>query len=266
MRKFFTVILAVLLITALVTGCGQKKPQEQAPQEQAGPESEAVSYEDGVYYAEAADFDDHGWKAMVTVIVEGGKISNVFFDEINKEDMLKSFDPEYAANMKDKSGATPLDAYNNLQQSLVSKQNPDNVDAVTGATHSSDTFKDLAKKALEASPVEASGAYKNGLYKAADKDFDDHGWKGMAAVLIRDGKIAIASYDEINKDGVYKSTDADYANNMKAQSGVTPAEAIDTLTKSVIDKQAADVDSVTGATGTAERFKALMQEALSLAK
>lgn len=59
--------------------------------------------------------------------------------------MLKSFDPEYAANMKDKSGATPLDAYNNLQQSLVSKQNPDNVDAVTGATHSSDTFKDLAK-------------------------------------------------------------------------------------------------------------------------
>jgi len=266
MKKLLAVALAVLLIVTLFAGCGQRKPQQEAPPEQSGSGNENISYEDGVYYAENADFDDHGWKAIATVIVEGGKITNVFFDEINKDDMLKSFDSEYSANMKNKSGTTPLDAYNNLQQSLVSKQNPDDVDAVTGATHSSETFKELVKKALSGSPVEAKGTYKNGLYKAAEKDFDERGWKGMAAVVIRDSKVVIADYDEVNKEGNFKSADEEYAKNMKEKSGTTPSEAVAALSKSVIDKQDADVDSVTGATSTSERFKTLMQEALSFAK
>jgi len=271
MKKLLTVVLAVLLIVTLVAGCGQSKKQEPAPpQQQQGSQNEnkneAVSYKDGVYYAENADFDDHGWKAIVTVIVEGGKITNVFFDEINESGGLKSFDVGYAANMKDKAGTTPLNAYTNLQQSLVSKQNPDGVDAVTGATHSSDTFKELAKKALAGSPVEAKGTYKDGLYKAAEKDFDERGWKGMAAVIIKDGKVVTAAYDEVNKDGNYKSADEEYAKNMKDKSGTTPAEAAEALTKSVIAKQDAEVDSVTGATGTSERFKTLMKEVFALAK
>lgn len=269
MKKLSIIGLVALLIIVLVAGCGgQQKSQEQAPPEESQQPAgdEQVSYEDGVYFAQKEDFDDHGWKAMATIIVKDGKITHVFFDEINEEDVLKSFDPEYAANMKDKSGTTPLEAYNNLEQALITKQNPEQVDAVTGATHSSDTFKELAKEALAGSPAEATGEYIDGLYKAADDDFDDHGWKGMAAVLIRDGKVAVAAYDEINKDGVYKSTDEEYAKNMKDKSGITPAEAIEVLSKSIIDKQDAEVDSVTGATGTAERFKALMGEALSLAK
>jgi len=267
MKKSLTVILAVLLIVTLVAGCGQRKPQEQAPPDQSNSGNENVSYEDGVYYAEKADFDDHGWKAMATVIVNGGKITNVFFDEINEDGILKSFDTEYSTNMKDKSGTTPLDAYNNLEQSLVSKQNPDNVDAVTGATHSSDTFKELVKQALAGSPVEAAGDYVDGLYKATENDFDDHGWKAIAAVIIKDGKVVTAAFDEINKDdGHYKSVDEQYAKNMEDKSGTTPAEAIQVLSKSLIDKQDADVDSVTGATGTTTKFKTLMEEALSLAK
>jgi len=270
MRKHLTVMFATLLIITLVAGCGQQKSQEQTPPDQSSSQqpsvNEQISYEDGVYYAEKADFDDHGWKAMATVIVNDGKIANVFFDEINEDGILKSFDTEYAANMKNKSGTTPLDAFNNLEQSLVSKQNPDNVDAVTGATHSSDSFKDLVKQALAGSPVEATGAFMDGLYKAAEKDFDDHGWKGMAAVIIKDGKVVTAAYDEINKDGNYKSVDEQYAKNMEDKSGTTPAEAIQVLSKSLIDKQDYDVDTVTGATGTTTKFKTLMEEALSLAK
>ncbi|HHY41268.1 MAG TPA: FMN-binding protein [Thermoanaerobacterales bacterium] len=269
MRKLPIVVLVALLIITLVAGCGGKKQQEQTPPDQSSqqqPAEEQVSYDDGVYFAQKADFDDHGWKAMATVIVKDGKITEVFYDEINEEDTLKSFDPEYAANMKNKSGTTPLDAYNKLEQDLIAKQNPEQVDAVTGATHSSDTFKELVKEALSGSPVEAKGTYKEGVYKAAEKDFDERGWKAMAAVLIRDGKVAVAAYDEVNKDGNYKSADEEYAKNMKEKSGTTPAEAAQVLSKSVIDKQDADVDSVTGATGTAERFKTLMKEVLDLAK
>ncbi|NLZ52151.1 MAG: FMN-binding protein [Thermoanaerobacteraceae bacterium] len=270
MKKLLTVMLVALLIITLIVGCGQQRQREQAPPDQSGSQQsddEQLSYEDGIYSAQKADFDDHGWKAMVTVIVKDGKITDVFFDEINEEGRLKSFDPEYAANMKDKAGTAPLGAYNDLEQSLIVKQNPEKVDAVTSATHSSNTFKELVKQALADSPVEAAGTYVDGLYKAAEKDFDNHGWKAMAAVIIKNSKVVTAAFDETNKDdGRYKSVDEEYASNMKEKSGTTPAEAIQVLSKSLIDKQDADVDSVTGATGTADKFKTLMEETLSLAK
>jgi len=270
MRKLPIFALVALLVVALIAGCGGKKQQEQTPPEQSSrqqpAEEKPASYEDGVYFAQKPDFDERGWKAMATVIVKDGKIAEVFFDEINKEDSLKSFDTEYAANMKEKTGTMPLDAYSKLEQALVSKQDPEQVDAVTGATHSSDTFKELVKEALAGSPVDAKGTYKDGLYKASEKDFDERGWKGVAAVVIRDGKVVSAEYDEVNKDGNYKSTDEEYAKNMKDKSGTTPSEAAEALSKSLIDKQDADVDSVTGATGTSERFKTLMKEILALAK
>lgn len=272
MKKLLIVTLVALLAIALVAGCGQQKPQEQTPPAESKPqqpaENQEVSYNDGVYYVEKADFDDHGWKAMVTVVVKDGKIAGVYFDEINEDGVIKSFDTEYASNMKAKSGTTPLDAYNELEVSLISKQNPENVDAVTGATHSSDSFKEMVKEALAGSPVEAAGTYKDGLYKAAEKDFDDHGWKAIAAVIIKDGKVVTAAFDETNKDdGRYKSVDEEYASNMEEKSGTTPAKAIQALSNSLIDKQdAAAVDLVTGATGTADKFKTLMGEVLSLAK
>lgn len=267
MKKLLMVTLVALLVITLVAGCGQQKPQEQTPPAESKPqqpaENQEVSYNDGTYYVEKADFDDHGWKAMVTVIVKDGKIASVFFDEINKDGVIKSFDTEYAPNMKAKSGTTPLDAYNELEKSLIANQNPEKVDAVTGATHSSDSFKEMVKEALASSPVGADG-----LFKAAEKDFDDHGWKAIAAVIIKDGKVVTAAFDEINKDdGRYKSVDEEYASNMEGKSGTTPAKAIAALSKSLLDKQEASaVDSVTGATGTATKFKTLMEEILSLAK
>lgn len=271
MKKLFIVTLVALLFITLIAGCGQQKPQEQAPPDESKPEqpkNQQTSYKDGVYYVEKADFDEHGWKAIVTAVVKDGKIADVFFDEINKDGLVKSFDIEYAADMKAKSGTTPLDTYSQLQTALIAKQNPENVDAVTGATHSSDSFKEMVKAALSGEPTAAKGTYQDGLYKAAEEDFDSHGWRAVAAVVIKDGKIAAAAFDEINKDdGHYKSADEQYTANMEDKSGTTPAKAAEALQKSLIDKQdAAAVDSVTGATGTSTKFKTLMEEILVKAK
>lgn len=272
MKKLLVVTLILLMVVALVAGCSsqnQQQGQQQEQQEQQNQQNEQQgALTDGTYYAEEQEFDDHGWKGLVTVIVKDGKITNVFYDEINQEGKLKTFDPEYGPRMKEKSGTTPLEAVAKLEQALVEKQNPEDVDTVTGATHTSDRFKKLAAEALKGSPVEAKDGLKDGLYKAAEADFDDHGWKAIAAVVIKDGKIQSAFFDEINKDdGRYKSTDQEYAKNMEAKSGTTPAKAIEALSKSLIEKQdAAQLDTVTGATGTTNKFKNLMSEALSLAK
>ncbi|TYP57839.1 FMN-binding protein [Thermosediminibacter litoriperuensis] len=272
MKKLLVLTLVLVLVVALVAGCSsQNSQQQQQPQEQQNQQSEQpqqTALKDGTYYAENKEFDDHGWKGLVTVIVKDGKITNVFYDEINQEGKLKSFDPEYGPRMKEKSGITPLEAYPKLEQALVEKQKPEDVDAVAGATHSSDSFKNLAAEALKGSPVEAKDGLKNGLYKAAEADFDDHGWKAIAAVIVKDGKIQSAFFDEVNKDdGRYKLTDQEYAKNMEAKSGTTPAKAVEALTKSLIEKQNVEqVDAVTGATGTTAKYKDLMTKALSLAK
>lgn len=283
MKKFLVIALVAIMVVALIAGCGQQQSQpaqqsggqEQQQQSQSAQQSDATSdsnqqaaLKDGNYYAEEKDFDDHGWKAMVTVIVKDGKIANVFYDEINKDGFLKSFDPNYAKNMKAKSNTTPVDAVAALSKSLVEKQNADSVDKVTGATGTSSKFTTLVTEALSSSPVEANGGLKNGVYSAMEPNFDDHGWKAMASIVVKDGKIIAAYYDELNKDdGHFKSTDQDYAKNMEAKSKVTPTKTVEALVKSLLEKQdASQVDAVTGATGTTEKFKTLMGEALSFAK
>lgn len=271
MKRLAFTLLVIFLAIALIAGCSSESQQadvgtkESQEETQETVKSESL-YEDGIYYAETEDFDDHGWKAMVTVIVENGEISNVFYDEIDEEGNLKTFEAEYATKMEEKSGAYPLKAFHALEESLVDKQNVEELDVVSGATHSSDTFKGLVTKALDGSPATASGNYADGLYKVYEDEFDDHGWKSLAAIIIKDGKIKTAFFDQISEeDGRYKTADDEYAKNMEEKSKTTPAKAHKELIEALVEKQNPEVDTVTGATGTSETFKELMEKALSYA-
>ena len=259
MKRTVLVTIVALLIATLAMGCGQKKDP--------APATPPMDYEDGTYSAIEEKFDDHGWKSMTTVVVEGGRIVKSFFDEINEDGLLKSFDPEYNPNMRDVSGTFPMEAYQILEKDLIAKQGVEGVDAVSGATSSSEGFKELAGKALASDPISKKGTYTDGLYKAIEKDFDDRGWRSAVAVIVEDGKIVSALFDEYNKDALYKNVDEDYAENMQGQSGTTPAKAAEALTKSLLEKQDPNgVDAVSGATGTFESFKSLANEALANAK
>lgn len=276
MKRFIALFSVLILTLALIAGCGgQQQPQQPAEQPQQQEETQPpaeeqeTSLKDGVYTAEEAQFDDHGWKAITTVVVKDGKIANVFYDEINQDNQIKSLDQDYATNMKEKSGVTPLDAVTKLTASLVEKQDPEKVDSVSGATGTTDKFKTMVAEALKDSPEEkGAGGLYDGIYKAEAKDFDDHGYKAYATIIVKDGKISNAYYDYLTKDtGTYKSRDEEYQKNMKDKSGVSSNEAIESLINSLITKQdPGQVDAVTGATGTSTEFKELMSEALSYAK
>jgi len=103
---------------------------------------------DGVYYAEESDFDSHGWKGMITITVKGGKITDVFYDEINKSNELKGLNNSYSQAMKATNKITPKQAVEKLSASLVAKQDPAKVDTVTGATDTTNIFRKLMQQAL----------------------------------------------------------------------------------------------------------------------
>lgn len=113
-----------------------------------GDTTPTVLVQNGTYTASAADFDSHGWKPQLSVTFDNGKITAVKYDETNKDKKLKSEDAGYAAQMLKVAKTTPKDAYAKLDQALIDKQNPDQVDAVSGATETSKGFVTLAKQIL----------------------------------------------------------------------------------------------------------------------
>lgn len=130
MKKFISLGLIIVLVLSFTVGC-----------------TNTATLTDGEYTAESEP-DDHGYKGVINITVTGGKIETVDYDEYNAEGKRKSEDTEYAESMKGVSGVTPAGAYEQLEQALITKQNPDQIDAVTGATSSSELFVRLAKEAL----------------------------------------------------------------------------------------------------------------------
>lgn len=95
---------------------------------------------------------------------------------------------------------------------------------------------------------------QDGEYTAVT-DIDSHGWALKHTIVVKDGKIESSSVDYVNEKGDKKSEDAEYNEKMKAKSGVSGKEAMAKLDAALVEKQSADVDVVTGATSTSNKFK-----------
>ena len=132
MKKFLAFALVLTLILTMTVSCT----------------NEQTSFEDGTHTAEG-EMDEHGWKPAIEIVVENGEITSVDYDEYNAEDELKSEDDEYSDSMEGVSGVRPADAYEQLENDLIDNQDVNKVDVVSGATASSETFKDLASEALD---------------------------------------------------------------------------------------------------------------------
>ena len=161
MKKIFSALMIAGLATTLLVGCGSKAEPtpEPAPVEDAAPEVEADEEEPVAEDEEAAgeekivkvesEFDERGWKQVLEVTFDGDTIVAAHFDYENEAGDLKSEDEEYNTNMKEKSGVSAAEAMDLLTADLVAKQDPNEVDVVSGATGTSEGFIALAKEAVE---------------------------------------------------------------------------------------------------------------------
>ena len=130
-RRVLSLLAVAALATTVFVGCGKK--------EEAG-------LKDGTY-KQKSEADERGYVASIEIEVKDGKIANVKYDEANDAGS-KLADAEYNKKMKEISGSNPEEAFPTLEKALVEKQDVATVDAVTGATHTSESFKTLAEKAL----------------------------------------------------------------------------------------------------------------------
>jgi major membrane immunogen (membrane-anchored lipoprotein) len=103
---------------------------------------------DGTYSAKEAAADKHGYIAEIKIVVKGGAVTKIDYDESKGGKSSKWKDTVYNANMKKISGVAWVDAVKILEASLTKKGDAATVDAVTGATDLSDRFKAIAAQAL----------------------------------------------------------------------------------------------------------------------
>ncbi len=95
--------------------------------------------------------DERGWTGAIAVTYADGRISDVVYDEVKKAagkvTARKTEDQAYADGWKKATGNTPKDVYQKLAAAFVAKQDPAAVDAISGATGTTQRFRALAAAA-----------------------------------------------------------------------------------------------------------------------
>lgn len=105
-----------------------------------------AQYKDGVFTVQDEP-DRQKYVGGIRITVEDGKIVKVQYDERKGGDSKGK--SGYVNNeMKKRNNISWSEAVEKLQEALVTVQDPDKVDVVTGATGSHKRFVELAKKAL----------------------------------------------------------------------------------------------------------------------
>ncbi|WP_413527550.1 FMN-binding protein [Marinilactibacillus psychrotolerans] len=158
--KFATTLFASTLILA---ACGNSDDSEESSTEDSATEETATDTEDstteesaagelqdGTYSLEEKNFDENGWRVVFDMTVDGGKITESNYDYKNEDGDLKSEDEGYQEAMSEKVGTGPADYLPELNNQLVEVQDPSEVDVVSGATHSSDSFIKYSQELVDA--------------------------------------------------------------------------------------------------------------------
>jgi major membrane immunogen (membrane-anchored lipoprotein) len=147
-NKLITIIVAGVMTLSVLSGCGKTEETTApvAPAETTAPATTPAAPEKTItpYTASAADFDERGWKAQLTVTYEDDKIIKVEYDEVNKDGKKKSEDEEYAKKMKDVTKVSPAEAYAKLTETALKDGT---IATVAGATTATTSFKTLFEQA-----------------------------------------------------------------------------------------------------------------------
>ncbi|MCI9282588.1 MAG: FMN-binding protein [Lachnospiraceae bacterium] len=131
MKRIFSIILILLLMTSLLTACENQ-----------------TELQDGYYTAQVSEFS-HGWKEYITILVKGGDIISVEYNAENASGFIKSWDNAYMQTMLHSNGTYPNEYTRYYANQLLEGQGEHEIDAITGASSSHKTFQALSQAVLE---------------------------------------------------------------------------------------------------------------------
>lgn len=129
MKKAIALLAVVIVFCGVLTGCSSE-------------------YKSGSYRAEFADFDEHGWKEYVDVVIDDGAVTELTFGAIDTNGNDKSEDADCREIMEMLDGTYPQKFYSDIVNQYLESGKLDSVATVAGATISTDNFR-ILMEALE---------------------------------------------------------------------------------------------------------------------
>lgn len=154
MKKIFslsTVTLASVLVLSACGGGTDEATESSAATTETTESTAASELQDGTYTLAENNLDENGWKTELSIIVEGGEITESNYQNLNAAGEKKTEDEGYQTAMAEKTGGVgPQEYIPELNEQLVETQDPAAVEVVSGATHSSESFKEYAQQLVDA--------------------------------------------------------------------------------------------------------------------
>lgn len=166
MKKLLMLLVVLALVLALAVGCSSTPADEENQATEETPEEVSVGdLEDGTYVAEEPEFGDSGWKYVVTLEVEGGKIVDAQWNGVHEDGgddkITLSSNGEYGMVEKGDASAEWHEQAALAEEYLLETQDPTEIeyttdeghtDAIAGASIHVKEFFDLAQQALASDP------------------------------------------------------------------------------------------------------------------
>lgn len=143
MKKLFSVSTLTLASALVLSACGGSEEATESAVSEEG-------LQDGTYTLVEKSLDENGWKTDFSITVADGKITESNYENVNEAGDKKSEDEAYQERMAEVAGIGPVEYFPELNDQLVETQDPAEVEVVTGATHSSESFKEYAQQLVDA--------------------------------------------------------------------------------------------------------------------
>lgn len=227
-------LLVPVLISFSLTGCVEKELINDPTTGSIIPTENLPFLADGQYSAATKYYDARGYAQQVNILIKNGIISRINLKEIdkNKADRLtvegtdKTWPNLAVANIS----ALYLRLYNELMLS----QSPDEIDAVSGATQTSERFIKLSATILNQAskgdhePIKIDTLDTYSVTSTADRD----GYQGVLQATFNGSTLVSLTYDEIiteDEKSKHKSTDPSISTEFNA--------LFDTITMTAISSQ-----------------------------
>jgi len=289
MKKLFSLLLVLVMMSSLFIGCAKKDPVEvetTTAETTAAESTEATTIAegtlaDGIYFASDDAFEaESGWKSVVTIEVAGGKITTVDWNGASitagKDKKTASADGDYGMVAYGKAiaewheQAALAEAYLVENQTLANLNMTDadgHSDSIAGVTIKVKDYSALVEKALAAGPV-GTGKYVDGTFYAEEAAFSpENGWKENASFTVINGFIVSANWngtsEATTKDKKTFSADGEYGMVAIGKAIAEWHEQAALVEGFLVDSQDFDAITLTDADGHSDAVAGVSMKVLS---
>lgn len=219
-------------------------------------------YPDSNYIA-VGNPSDQGWTPVVEFSTAGGRITEFRYDDIDEEGNSKRGDDQYLENWRNVyPEVDPVGIVSEREENILRTQDPNLIDATTGATQWGVNIKQYTTGALE----QASLAQLPGGYDTIYVFFGPQTERGdRPQLLVAAAGETILSVDFSDyRDGIPKKHDEPYLASWREQyPDVDPLAVLQEMENTFLETENPDdLDAISGATSWRNSFQELAARAL----